>query len=43
LYILTIYFGSVQIKKMGYALKVGLLADLVGIIASIVIVTIVFG
>src|SRR5690625_6557337 len=39
LYILTIYFGSVQIKKMGYALKVGLFADLVGIIASIVIVT----
>lgn len=43
LYILTIYFGAVGIKKMGYALKVGLLADLVGIIASIIIVTIVFG
>lgn len=43
LYILTIYFGAVQIKKMGYALKVGLFADLVGIIASIIIVTIVFG
>lgn len=43
LYILTVYFGAVQIKKMGYALKVGLLADLVGIIASIIIVTLVFG
>ena len=43
LYILTIYFGAVRIKKMGYALKVGLLADLVGILASIIIVTIVFG
>lgn len=43
LYILTIYFGAVRIKKMRYALKVGLLADLVGIIASIIIVTIVFG
>ncbi|MEC5422355.1 spore maturation protein [Virgibacillus sp. C22-A2] len=43
LYILTIYFGAVGIKKMGYALKVGLLADLIGIIASIVVVTIVFG
>lgn len=43
LYILTIYFGAVGIKNMRYALKVGLLADLVGIIASIVIVTIVFG
>lgn len=43
LYILTIYFGAVGIKKMGYALKVGLLADLIGIIASIIIVTIIFG
>lgn len=42
LYILTVYFGAVGIKKMRYALKVGLLADLVGIIASIIIVTIVF-
>ncbi|MFZ3577070.1 spore maturation protein [Virgibacillus sp. DJP39] len=43
LYILTVYFGAVGIKRMRYALKVGLLADLIGIIASIVIVTIVFG
>jgi spore maturation protein B len=43
LYILTVYFGAVGIKKMGYALKVGLLADLIGILASILIVTIVFG
>lgn len=43
LYILTVYFGAVGIRKMGYALKVGLLADLVGIIAAIVIVTLVFG
>ncbi len=42
LYILTVYFGAVGIKKMGDALKVGLLADVVGIVASIVIVTIVF-
>src|SRR5690625_3636065 len=42
LYILTIYFGAVGIKKMRYALKVGLLADLVGIIASIIIVKIIF-
>ena len=31
-YVLTVYFGAVGIKKMGDALKVGLLADLVGII-----------
>ena len=43
LYILTVYFGAVGIKKMRYAVKVGLLADLVGIIASIIIVTIIFG
>ncbi len=43
LYILTVYFGAVGIKRMGNALKVGLLADLVGIIAAIVFVTIVFG
>jgi spore maturation protein B len=42
-YILTVYFGAVGIKKMGDAVKVGLLADLVGIIASIIVVTIVFG
>ena len=43
LYVLTVYFGAVGIKKMGDALKVGLLADVVGIVASIIIVTIVFG
>lgn len=43
LYILTVYFGAVGIKKMGDALKVGLLADLIAIIISIIIVTIVFG
>ncbi|UII54690.1 spore maturation protein [Cytobacillus spongiae] len=42
-YVLTVYFGAVGIKKMGDALKVGLLADLVGIIATVVIVTLVFG
>ncbi|AQX53874.1 hypothetical protein BC359_05885 [Priestia flexa] len=43
LVILTVYFGAVGIKKMGDALKVGLLADLVGIVASVVIVILVFG
>ncbi|MGR3764887.1 spore maturation protein [Rossellomorea sp. NS-SX7] len=42
LYVLTVYFGAVGIKKMGDALKVGLLADLVGIAAAIFIVTIMF-
>lgn len=43
LYILTVYFGAVGIKRMGDALKVGLIADFIGIMASIIIVTIVFG
>ncbi|HEX6594568.1 MAG TPA: spore maturation protein [Bacillota bacterium] len=42
LYIITVYFGAVGIKKTRYAVKVGLLADLIGILASILIVTIIF-
>ncbi|WP_066366578.1 spore maturation protein [Neobacillus fumarioli] len=42
-YVLTVYFGAVGIKKMGDALKVGLLADLVGIIISIIVVAVLFG
>jgi len=42
-YVLTVYFGAVGIKKMGDALKVGLLADVVGIIVSIIIVAFIFG
>ncbi|SDB91636.1 spore maturation protein B [Pelagirhabdus alkalitolerans] len=42
-YILTVYFGSVGIKKFGDALKVGLLADLIGIITAIIVVKFFFG
>src|SRR5690625_505612 len=42
LYIITVYFGAVGIKKTRYAVKVGLLADVIGILASILIVTIIF-
>lgn len=41
-YVLTVYFGAVGIKKMGDALKVGLLADAVAIITAIIVVTIMF-
>ncbi len=41
-YVITLYFGCIGIKKIRYALKVGLLADLIGIIASIVVVNIIF-
>lgn len=42
-YVLTVYFGAVGIKKMGDALKVGLLADVVGIVVSIFVVALIFG
>ena len=42
-YIIAVYFGAVGIRKTRYAVKAGLLADLGGIIAGIVIATIWFG
>lgn len=42
LYVLTVYFGAVGIRKVRYALKVGLMADAVGFIASIIICYLVF-
>jgi spore maturation protein SpmB len=36
-YILAVYFGSVNIKRTRYALALGLIADVVGIIAAIMI------
>ena len=41
-YIITLYFGSIGIKKIRYSLIAGLCADLIGIIASIIIVSIFF-
>ena len=41
-YVLTVYFGAVGINKMGDALKVGLLADVVGIILAIVVVSLIW-
>lgn len=41
-YILTLYFGSVGIKKIKYALWVGLLTDLAAIVFSIVAANIIF-
>ena len=36
-YVLAVYFGAVGIKKLRYSLIVGLLADLIGIIAAITV------
>lgn len=42
IYVLTLYFGSIGIKKIKYALWVGLLSDLISIIFSIIIVNLLF-
>ena len=42
-YVLAVYFGAIGIKKIKYALVVGLLADLVGIIAAISVCHCMFG
>jgi len=42
LYIISLYFGSIGIKKTKYALKAGLIADLIGIISAIIITKIMF-
>jgi spore maturation protein B len=38
LYVLTVYFGSVGIRNARYAVKVGLLADLASVVASLLVV-----
>jgi len=43
IYVLALYFGSIKVTKTGHALGAGLFADLMGIIASFVIVSIFFG
>lgn len=43
LYIISLYFGSIGIKKIKYSMFVALFADLVGIIASIIVVNIFWG
>ena len=41
-YVLAVYFGSVGIKRTRYAVIAGLTADIIGVIASIIICRIVF-
>ncbi len=42
LYVLTVYFGAVSIRNSRYALKVGLLADAVGLLSAWLLVTVMF-
>ncbi len=41
-YVLSVYFGSIGIKKFRYALIVGLLADFIGIVAAVLVCSKVF-
>jgi spore maturation protein B len=42
-YVLAVYFGSVAVKRTRYALPAGLIADTVGVIASVIFCRLVFG
>ncbi|MCR8642338.1 spore maturation protein [Paenibacillus sp. N1-5-1-14] len=42
LYVITVYFGAIGVKRASYALKVGLMSDLVGFIASVIICLLAF-
>jgi spore maturation protein B len=43
LYVLSVYFGSVSIKKQRHALPTGLIADFIGLIAAIYVTRLFFG
>ncbi len=43
LFVLTLYFGAVGIKKTRHALNVGLIADAAGILAAVLVCRMVFG
>ncbi len=43
LFVLTVYFGAVGIRKSRHALSVGLIGDLSGIVAAVFICNLVFG
>ena len=43
LYVLTVYFGAIGIRRSRYALKVGLFSDLVGFVAAVFICLYIFG
>lgn len=41
-YVLTLYFGTVGIKKIKHALWVGIISDIAGMIAAVVLTTLLF-
>ena len=43
LYVITLYFGSIGIKKIRHSMFAALFADLCGIVASIIVVNMFWG
>lgn len=43
IYVLSLYFGSVGIKRIGHAMWAGLLTDLSALIVSLILISVVFG
>ena len=41
-YVLAVYFGAVQIRRIRHALAVGLTADLAGIVAAVFVCVVLF-
>jgi spore maturation protein B len=42
-YVIAVYFGSVAIRRTRHAIAAGLIADVTGVAASIIICRLVFG
>ena len=42
IYVLALYFSSIKVKKIKHALYNGLFADLIGITASFIVVSLLF-
>jgi spore maturation protein B len=43
LYVVAVYFGSVAVRKVRHAVAAGLIADVTGVIASVIVCRVVFG
>ena len=42
-YVLAVYFGAVQIRRIRHALAAGISADIAGVIAAVAVVGLLFG
>ena len=42
IYVISLYFGSIGIKNIRYALKAGLFADFITLVISILLISLIF-